>query len=87
MSTDELRACIDDSIKLMENYKSFGSMVEEGIKAFQRIGECLVEPTEEQKAEVKELLAKLNKEIGPYQGYVPSVANAIEKLTAWSETF
>ena len=60
-------------------------MVDEGIKAFNRIGECVVDPTPEQKAEAKELIDKLMKEMGPYQGYVPSVAVALEKLKAWSE--
>jgi hypothetical protein len=85
MSTDELRACIKDAMDLLGNYRSFGPMVEDGLKAFKRIDECIVDPTPEQRAEAKDLIAQLMREIGPYQGYVPTVAQALEKLKAWSE--
>ena len=85
MNTEELRKCISDAMALLENYRSFGPMVEDGLKAFKRIDECVVDPTPEQRAEAKELIGQLMREIGPYQGYVPSVAAALEKLKAWSE--
>ncbi len=85
MSTEELHTCIADAVVLLENYRSFGPMVDKVIKAFNRIGECVADPTPEQKAEAKELIGELMKEIGPYQSYVPSVALALEKLKKWSE--
>ena len=72
-------------MELLENYRSFGPMVEEGLKAFKRIDECIVDPTPEQREEAKELIGQLMREIGPYQSYVPSVSQALEKLKKWSE--
>ena len=60
-------------------------MVNEGIEAFKRIDECVAAPTPELKAEAKELIGKLNAEIGPYTGYVPSVAYALGELKTWYE--
>ncbi len=85
MGTDELKAC-KDAVDLLENYRSFGPMVGEAIKAFKRIGECIEDPTPEKVDEAKDLIGRLMKEIGPYQGYVPSVALALEKLKKWSES-
>lgn len=79
-----MRTCIKDAIDLLENYRSFGPMVEEGIAAFKKIDECVANPTPEQRAEAKELIDKMLKEIGPYQSFVPSVAVALEKLKEWS---
>ncbi|MBT3284029.1 hypothetical protein HN807_06600 [Candidatus Bathyarchaeota archaeon] len=84
MGTDELKACMD-AVELLENYRSFGSMVGEAIVAFKRIEECIEDPTTEKKDEAKRLISRLSAEIGPYQGYVPSVAVALEKLKKWSE--
>ncbi len=84
MGADELRAC-KDAAELLENYRSFGPMVGEAIAAFKRIGECIEDPTPEKVDEAKGLIGRLLAEIGPYQGYVPSVAAALEKLKKWSE--
>ncbi len=85
METDELKAC-NDAADLLENYRSFGPMVGEAIDAFNRIGECIENPTPEKVNEAKDLISRLMKEIGPYQGYVPLVAVALEKLKKWSES-
>ncbi len=85
METDELRTC-KDAADLLENYRSFGPMVGEAIAAFKRIGECIEDPTQEKVKEAKDLIGQLMKEIGPYQGYVPLVAVALEKLKKWSES-
>lgn len=85
MGTDELKAC-NDAADLLENYRSFGPIVGEAIKAFKRIGECIEDPTPEKVDEAKDLISRLMAEIGPYQGYVPSVAVALEKLKNWSES-
>lgn len=85
METEKLRKSIANAMKVLENYRSFGPMVNEGIEAFKRIDECVAAPTPELKAEAKELIGKLNAEIGPYQGYVPSVAYALGELKTWSE--
>jgi len=85
MGTDELRAC-KDATDLLENYRGFGPMVGEAIGAFKRIGECIEDPTPEKVDEAKDLIGRLLAEIGPYQGYVPSVAVALEKLKVWSES-
>ena len=80
-----MRAC-KDAVDLLENYRSFGPMVGEAITAFKRIGECIEDPTQEKVDEAKDLIGRLMKEIGPYQGYVPSVAVALDKLKKWSDS-
>jgi hypothetical protein len=84
MSTEELVKCIQDAIQLLENYRMFGPMVEEGITAFKKINECVIDPTIEAKREAKDLIDKMQQEIGPYKAMVPQVAEAIEKLEKWS---
>ena len=85
MGTDELKAC-KDAADLLENYRSFGPMDGEAIAAFKRIGECIEDPTSEMVDEARDLITRLLAEIGPYQGYIPSVAIALEKLKIWSES-
>ena len=70
MSTEELVKCIQDAINLLENYRMFGPMVEEGIEAFKRINECVIEPTPEARQEAKELIAEFQRQIGPYKAMV-----------------
>ena len=83
METDKLRKSIANAMKVLENYRSFGPMVNEGIEAFKRIDECIAAPTPELNAEAKVLIGKLMSEIGAYQGYVPSVAYALDELKTW----
>ncbi len=83
MESEDLRKKIRDAVFLLENYRGFGPMVGEGIDAFKRIDACVAEPTEERVAEAKLLLENLNREIGPYQSYVPTVTLALQELTAW----
>jgi len=85
METDEQRAC-KDAADLLENYRSFSPMVGDAITAFKRIGECIEDPTQEKVTEAKDLIDQLMTGIGPYQGYVPLVALALEKLRKWSES-
>ncbi len=85
MEVDKLRKSIANAMNVLENYRSFGPMVNEGIEAFKRIDECVAAPTPQLKEEAKGLIGKLNSEIGPYQGYVPSVAYALDELKKWSE--
>ena len=85
MGADELRAC-KEAADLLENYRSFGPMVGEAIAAFNRISECIEDPTPEKADEAKDLIGRLLAEIGPYQGYVPSVVVALEKLKTWAES-
>jgi hypothetical protein len=87
METDDLRKRIRDAVTLLENYRSFGPMVGEGIDALNRIDTCVAEPTPERVAEAKRLLEGLNREIGPYQSYVPTVALALQELNEWAKTF
>ncbi len=85
MSTEELVKCIQDAIDLLENYRRFGPMVEEGITAFKKINECVIEPTPEARQEAKELIAEMQRQIGPYKAMVPQVGEALEKLEKWSK--
>ncbi|MCW4050982.1 MAG: hypothetical protein NWE89_14740 [Candidatus Bathyarchaeota archaeon] len=81
--TEQLRAQIKDTLALLENYRSFGPMVAEGIDAFRKIDECLAEPSPESIVEIKVLLQGLNEGIGPYRGLVPSVAHCLDELNKW----
>lgn len=86
METEDLRKKIRDAVILLENYRDFGPMVGEGIDALNRIDACVAEPTEERVAEARSLLENLNREIGPYQSYVPTVALALQELNEWAKT-
>jgi hypothetical protein len=85
METEDLRKKIKDAVILLENYRSFGPMVGDGIDALNRIDACVAEPTEERVAEAKSLLESLNREIGPYQSYVPTVALVLHELNEWAK--
>jgi len=85
MPENELMKCIQDAIVLLENYRAYGPMVEEGMAAFKRINECMVEPTPEAVEEAKTLISELRREIGPYRSMVPQVSIALDKLSIWSE--
>lgn len=86
MDTTELRNRIKDSVTILENYRSFGPMVGYGIDALNRINACVAEPTPERVAEAKSLLEGLNREIGPYRSYVPTVAQTLQELNTWAKT-
>ena len=85
MSNDELEKCIKDALELLENYRAYGPMVEEGIAAFKKINECVVEPTPEATEEAKSLIAEMQRQIGPYRSMVPQVSIALDKLKEWSQ--
>ena len=85
MSTQDLVKCVEDAIKLLENYRAFGPMVEEGIAAFKKINECVISPTPEAVAEAKTMIVEMQRQIGPYKSMVPQVAEAIDRLDKWSK--
>ena len=85
MSTQDLVKCVKDAIKLLENYRAFGPMVEEGIAAFKKINECVIEPTPEAITEAKNLIDEMQRQIGPYKAMVPAVAVALDRLSEWSK--
>ena len=85
VTNDELVKCIEDAIALLENYRTYGPMVEEGIAAFKRINECVVEPSEEAREEAKTLINAIERQIGPYKPMVPQVAYALDRLEEWSK--
>jgi hypothetical protein len=82
--SNELVSCIQDAIKLLENYRSFGPIVEEGIAAFTRIKECVLDSSPEKVEEAKYLIAQMQRDIGPYQSMVPQVTLALDRLSEWS---
>jgi hypothetical protein len=85
LSNDELVKCVQDAIELLENYRAYGPMVEEGIAAFKRINDCVIEPTTEATEEAKSLIAEMERQIGPYRSMVPLVSIALDKLQEWSK--
>jgi len=85
LSNDELVKCIHDALELLENYRAYGPMVEEGIAAFKKINECVIEPTTEATEEAKTLIAEMERQIGPYRSMVPQVSIALDKLQEWSK--
>jgi len=85
LSNDELLKCIQDALELLDNYRAYGPMVEEGIAAFKKINECVLEPTTKATEEAKTLIAEMERQIGPYRSMVPQVALALDKLREWSK--
>ena len=85
LSNDELLRCINDAIAILENYRIFGPMVEEGIAAFKEIKECLIDPNSVAIEKVKITIAMMEKQIGPYKSIVPEIAMTLEKLGKWSK--
>jgi len=83
METTELRNRIKEAVAVLENYRGFGPMVGEGIDALKRIAACVAKPTPERVAEAKRLLEGLSREIRPYRGYVPTVAQTLQELNTW----
>jgi hypothetical protein len=86
METEELRKRIKEAVAVIESYRGFGPMVDDGIDALNRIDACVAEPTPERVAEAKSLLEGLNREIGPYRSYVPTVALVQQELNEWMKT-
>jgi len=86
METENLRKRIKEAVAVIESYRGFGPMVDDGINAFNRIDACVAEPTPERVAEAKRLLEGLNRLIGPYQSYVPIVAQTLQELNEWAKT-
>jgi hypothetical protein len=82
---EELVKCIEEAIQLLEGFRSFGPMVEEGISAFKKINECVINPTPEAVAEAKPMIAEMKRQIGPYKAMVPQVAEALDRLNKWSK--
>jgi hypothetical protein len=83
METTELRNRIKEAVAILENYRGFGPMVGKGIDSLNRIDACIAEPTPERVAEAKGLLEGLSREIVPYRGYVPTIAQTIQELNDW----
>jgi Na+/phosphate symporter len=85
MSNDELIRCVEDAIAILENYRSFGPMVEDGIAAFEKINKCIKEPTPEDVAEAKRAISEMQRQIGPYKSMVPQISLTLDKLSEWSK--
>lgn len=86
VETEKLIKDIKDSKTTLEGLRSYGQMVEEAIKAFDKFESCVQEPTPEKITEAKELHKVLSREIGPYTGYLPLVAHTLSELTEWFDT-
>ena len=82
---EELVKCIEEAIAMLDSFKSFGPMVEEGIAAFKKINECVISPTPEAVAEAKNMIDEMQRQIGPYKSMVPQVAEALDRLDKWSK--
>ena len=83
--SNELISGIQDAIKFLENYRSFGPTVEDGIATFTRINECVLDSTPEKVEEAKYLIAQMQRDIGPYKSMVPQVTIALDRLSEWSK--
>jgi len=83
---DKLLKDIKDSKTTLEGLRSYSPKVEEALKAFDKFESCIQEPTSEKIAEAIELHKVLSREIGPYVGFVPIVAQTLSELNEWFET-
>jgi hypothetical protein len=88
MSNDKLIKYVEEAIAILENYKSYGPMVEaraqEGIAAFEKIKNALLEPTPEEIVEAKKAISEMQRQIGPYKSMVPKISFTLDKLSEWS---
>ena len=83
MDAADLRKQIATSKATLEAYKSYGQFVVEAINAFTRLDEVLADPSDENVAEGLEIATELNRQLGPYRGYVPQVANTMDGVLKW----
>ena len=83
MDAEALRKDIERSKGVLENYKSYGQFVVDAIDAFTRLDELIADPTEGNVAEALEIATEMNKQLGPYRGFVPQIANTIDEILKW----
>lgn len=83
MTKEDVLKAIDASCKALENYRSFGSQVSDGIDALTKIKENITKATPESIAETREMAAEMSNQIGPYRGFIPVVTECLEKIHEW----
>lgn len=83
MEIEEVRKKINDAKAYLEDYRMYGSMVAESIEALDRLDGLVADPTEEHLTEALTMAEELNRQIGPYRGYVPTLAGYMDHLLEW----
>ena len=83
MDVETLRKDIETSKGALENYKMYGQFVVDAIDAFTRLDGLIADPTGGNVAEALEIATEMNKQLGPYRGYVPQIAHTIDEVLKW----
>jgi hypothetical protein len=83
LDVETLRKDIEFSKSILENYRSYGQFVVEAIDAFTRLDELVADPTQENVSEALEIATEMNRQLGPYESYVPQIANTIDEILKW----
>ena len=83
METEEVRKKIGDAKAYLEDYRMYGSMVTEAMEALDRLDELVADATDEHLAEALRIAEELNKQLEPYRGYVPTLAEYMDQLLDW----
>lgn len=83
MDVAGLRKDVATSKATLEVYRSYGQFVVDAINAFTRLDEVLADPSEGNVAEGLQIATEMNRQLGPYRGYVPQVASTIDEVMKW----
>lgn len=83
METEEVRKKISSAKAYLEDYRMYGSMIADAIDALDRLDGLVADPTEEHLAEALKITEGLNKQLGPYGAYVPTLVEYIDQLLGW----
>ena len=83
MDAEDLRKNIETSKGTLENYRSYGQFVVDAINAFTRLDELIADPSPENLSEAMGIATELDRQIGPYKGFVPQISSTIEEILKW----
>ena len=82
---EELKEGIQQSKKALEDYKWFGSQVQEALNALDEIERYVDDPKPEGKPRITGIVKEIKSRLGPYSGFVPVLVDTLTKLDAWLE--
>jgi hypothetical protein len=83
---EELKEGIQESKKLLDGYKWFGSQVEEALRALVEIDRYVDDPKPEDKDRITGIVKEMKARLGGYAGFVPALVETLNNLEEWLET-
>ena len=82
---EELREGIQESRKILEGYRWFGSQVQEALDALDEIERFVDDPKPEGKPRIAGVVREMRARLSPYSGFVRVLMETLTKLDAWLE--